>query len=235
MSINIKRKSTVEVMQHWGSDEFSVRAAQVSVKGANDPSLLTPGKKEGLIKHLVKMRHGVPFEHEGFTFYIQMPITVMRQVAKHRMTSISEVSGRYRELENNFYLPPVERPLVNTGTSARPERGESNQSQFSVMEKAHIVAYEKAWEAYQVMLEAGIWTEVARDVLPVGFMTEVYLSINLRSLMNFLAQRIDSDIALVRSHPMWEIEQVAERMEEEFANHFPLIWQGFIEAGRVAP
>lgn len=235
MSINIKRQSTVEVQQHWGSDDFVVKAAQVSVKGANDPSGVTPEKRAGLIKHLVKMKHGVPFEHSGFTFYVQTPITVMRQVAKHRISSISEVSGRYRELENTFYVPPVDRPLVNTGSSARPERGTGTDAQFSVMEKAHIVAYERAWEAYQVMLKQGIWTEVARDVLPVGFMTEIYISVNLRSLMNFLAQRVDSEAALVRSHPMWEIEQVAEKMEEAFADTFPLTWQGFIDAGRVAP
>lgn len=235
MSINVQRHSVVEVMQHWGSDDFVVQAAQVSLKGANNPTDLTPQKKEGLTKHLVKMRHGVPFEHEGFTFYIQTPITVMRQIAKHRITSISEVSGRYRELSNVFYLPPVDRPLVNVGTSARPERGRGSDAQFSVMEKAHIAAYEKAWDAYQIMLGAGIWTEVARDVLPVGFMTEIYLSINLRSLMNFLAQRIDSEVSLVRSHPMWEIEQVAEAMEIAFADTFPNVWRGFIEAGRVAP
>lgn len=235
MSISVKRSSTVDVQQTWGSDDFVVKAAQVSVKGANNPSGVTPEKRAGLIKHLVKMRHGVPFEHSGFTFYVQTPITVMRQIAKHRHSSISEVSGRYRELENNFYIPPVDRPLVNGGSSSRPEREDGTDAQFNIMEAAHHAAYERAWEAYRVMLDAGIWTEVARDVLPVGFMTEIYISVNLRSLMNFLAQRIDSDVALVRSHPMWEIEQVAERMEEEFADRFPLTWQGFIEAGRVAP
>ena len=235
MSINIQRHSVVDVIDVWGSDDKIVKSAQVSIKGANDPDDLTAVKKAGLVKHLAKMRHGVPFEHSGFTFYIQAPITVMRQIVKHRHSSLSEVSGRYRELENVFYIPPVDRPLENTGTSARPERGEGTDEQFRIMEAAHIVAYEKCWEAYQVMLKAGIMNDVARDVLPVGFFSEIYFTVNLRSLMNFLAQRIDSEESRVRSHPMWEIEQVAKSMEEAFETHFPDAYKGFIESGRVAP
>jgi len=235
MSINIQRFSVVEVIEAWGWDDKTVQAAQVSLKGNNNPDDLTPEKKKGLVKHLAKMRHGVPFEHSGFTFYIQTPITVARQIVKHRHSSISEVSGRYRELSNVFYLPPVDRPLENTGTSARPERGRGTDDQFHIMESAHIASYTKAWESYQVMLDAGIMNDVARDVLPVGFMTEIYFTLNLRSLMNFLAQRIDSEDSKVRSHPMWEIEQVAQKMEDFFAETFPNAYEGFIASGRVAP
>ena len=115
-------------------------------------------------------------------------------------------------------------------------------------------AYVAAWEAYQTMLSAGIAKEVARFVLPVGTYSTAYVTCNPRSLMSFLSLRTkrtkvskwtrfvdkllrrkrDPD-PLFPSFPQWEINQVADQMEEHFAKHFPITHAAFNAAGRVAP
>ena len=50
-------------------------------------------------------RHGTPFEHNAFRFHIRCPIFVAREWFRHRIGSFNELSGRYKELDGDFYVP----------------------------------------------------------------------------------------------------------------------------------
>ena len=127
------------------------------------------------------------------------------------------------------------RPLVNIGTSARPEFAPGTREQFEQYVADTCEAYEKCWEIYQRHLANGIANEMARVVLPVGIYSQMYVTINLRSLMNLLSLRVDSSDAAVRTRPQYEIQQVAEGMERYFQDLFPLVHKAFVDNGRVAP
>ena len=58
-----------------------------------------------LIHYLWKNHHTTPFEAVSFTFEIKAPIFVFRQWHRHRTWSYNELSARYRELPEEFYLP----------------------------------------------------------------------------------------------------------------------------------
>lgn len=219
--------SEVKLVDHMGSDLSIIRAAQVSVKGGNEPT----ERKAGLINYLMKARHGSVFESGVMTFYIKTQIFTSRQIMRHRISSPNEVSGRYKELEPLFYIPPVDRPLVNEGSGAHPKLVPGNEKQYQAMLDTLADTYQVCWEAYQDLLRAGVATEIARAVLPVGMFTELYMTFNLRSLMNFLSLRVQSPT----SKPQWEIEEVARMMEEAFQEKFPTVHDAFIKNGRVAP
>lgn len=219
--------SEVKLVDHMGSDLSIIRAAQVSVKGGNEPT----ERKAGLINYLMRERHGTPFEAGVMTFYIKTQIFSSRQLVRHRISSANEVSGRYKELEPLFYIPPVDRPLVNEGSGAHPKLVPGIPEQYLHVEETLQNTYENCWTAYQDLLRAGVATEIARAVLPVGMFTELYMTFNLRSLMNFLSLRVQSPI----SKPQWEIEEVARMMEEAFQEKFPTVHDAFIKNGRVAP
>jgi thymidylate synthase (FAD) len=85
------------------------------------------------------------------------------------------------------------------------------------------------------MLDAGIAREVARMVLPVNIYTSWYLTINLRSLFNFLSLRNKTDKTTVPTFPMWEIQEVANQMEALAATVVPESMKLFNENGRVSP
>lgn len=221
----------VRLVDHMGDDNSVVRAARVSTSGENAPS----GESKGLINYLMKHRHGSPFEHATMQWYIKAPIFVFREFHRHRIASYNEMSGRYTTLPPEFYVPAQDRPLINVGTSARPEFAPGTEEQYRLSVDDIMDAYVLAWARYQAMLGRGIANEIARMVLPVGIMSQMYVTMNVRALMNFLSLRIDHPDAAVRSRPQYEIQQVAERMEVDFKEHFPLVWGAFNENGRAAP
>jgi thymidylate synthase (FAD) len=76
---------------------------------------------------------------------------------------------------------------------------------------------------------------VARGVLPVATYSSMYVTLNARSLMNFLSLRTKRPDSTFPSFPQREIEMVAERMEDEWAALMPLTHAAFDAGGRVAP
>lgn len=221
----------VKIIDSMASDLSVTRSAQVSVKGENKPETDTPR----LINYLMSARHGSPFEHATFTWFVKAPIFVFREFHRHRIASYNEMSGRYTQLLPEFYIPSEERPLVNVGTSARPEfeAGSAEQWMKSTVMMADV--YEYAWDVYQSLLDQGVANEMARVVLPVGIMSQMYVTMNARALMNFLSLRIDHPESAVRSRPQYEIQQVAQKMEEDFKNLMPHTWEAWNSNGRVAP
>ena len=59
----------------------------------------------GLVRFLMRERHGTPFEHNFFRFHIKAPLFVTREWQRHRIGSFNERSGRYSELPDEFYVP----------------------------------------------------------------------------------------------------------------------------------
>jgi hypothetical protein len=62
-------------------------------------------RDEGLIRFLMRDRHGSPFEHNFFRFHVKCPIFVTREWQRHRIGSFNERSARYSEMPEEFYVP----------------------------------------------------------------------------------------------------------------------------------
>lgn len=230
-TIEMSSEMTVKLIDHMASDRAVTRAAQVSVKGENNPNTDMPR----LINYLMECRHGSPFEHSVMTLFIEAPIFVFREFHRHRIASYNEMSGRYTQLMPKFYTPPFGRKLVNMGSSARPEFEEGTRTQQDLVLGGDLDIAVTAWKQYQDRLQAGIANEIARTVLPVSIYSQMYVTMNARALMNFLSLRIDSADSNYRSRPQREIEMVAEQMEEIFAELMPATHEAFVRFGRVAP
>ena len=228
---------TVELVKSSASDADVIWAARVSTAGEQSMEEIgeDPARSAGLINYLARERHGSPFEHTSFTFFISAPIFVFREFMRHRIASYNEESGRYRELKPVFYIPDEKRKLVQTGKTGAYIFEDGTKEQFETSVAAMKKAYTVAYEQYQVMLNAGVAREVARTVLPVGLYSSMYVTMNARALMNFLSLRTSRDGSHFPSYPQREIEMVAEKMEAEFARQMPLTHQAFEKSGRVAP
>src|SRR4029078_7124417 len=67
----------------------------------------------GLIRFLMRERHGSPFEHGYFRFVVKAPLFVVREHHRHRAGhSYNEWSGRYSKMEPEFYVPEFVRTQV---------------------------------------------------------------------------------------------------------------------------
>ena len=220
----------VKLVRSMASDDMVIQAAQVSSKGENNPDTVP----ERLINALLKGRHGSPFEHTAFTFFIEAPIFVFREWQRHRISSFNEMSGRYTELKPKFYSPSVERGVINVGTKMKPVFVNHLEAAMDIQAILNHQS-DTAWAHYQYMLKAGIANEVARMALPVNVYSQMYWTVNARSLMNFLSLRVESDDSTFRSYPQHEIDLAARKVERNFQEQMPLTHKAFVQNGRVAP
>ncbi|AKY03807.1 thymidylate synthase [Streptomyces phage Amela] len=211
-------------------------AARVSTVGGTHEDVVDLARDKGLINYLMRDRHGSPFEHNHFVFYIEAPIFVAREFFRHRIGfSYNEESGRYKELDPVFYVPASDRNLVQVGKPGAYRFEPGTLGQYMSVTASSKDAYRAAWQAYQNQLGAGVAREVARNVLPVGIYTSFYATCNARSLMSFLSLRTQRENAKVPSFPLREIEMVADEMEVAFIDTMPITHLAFEMNGRVAP
>lgn len=232
--MKFRSNMTVELVKSSADDMDVVLSARVSTLGVR--SLVPPDSETaGFINFLMRERHGSPFEHSYFTFYVEAPIFVWREHMRHRIASYNEESGRYKQLEPVFYVPSADRPLVQVGKPGAYTFEPGDINQFFVVDNEIRVAASDAYDSYRTMLESGIAREVARMVLPLNIYSSAYVTMNARALMNFLSLRVASDDAQYPSHPQREIEMIAEKYEEIFASLMPQTHRAFVTNGRVAP
>ena len=229
--VQFRNDVTVELVQWMGDDASVVKAARVST-GAGET---TPEKDAGLINYLMRDRHGTPFEHNGFTFYIEAPIFVFREFMRHRIASYNEESGRYKKLEPVFYIPNEERGLIQSGKPGAYEFYQGSKDQWLTVAQETAEACRKSYAAYEEMLDKGVAREVARGVLPVNLYSSMFVTMNARALMNFLSLRTRREGTHFPSFPQREIEMVAEKMEDLWAEKMPVTYEKFNQHGRVSP
>ena len=230
MGISFRSDMTVELIDSMGGDDSVVRSARVSSGSVS----VSSEKDKGLINYLMRDRHGSPFEHAVFTFRIEAPIFVFREFMRHRIASYNEESGRYKELEPVFYVPGPERKLKQVGKPGAYTFEEGEYDQKMMVAPATMRIYDEAYSTYKKMLDKGIAREVARVVLPVGIYSSMYVTMNARSLMNFLSLRSEEQ-GTYPSFPQWEIAEVARQMEVFFMRQMPYTYTAFVQNGRVAP
>ncbi|QAY17253.1 ThyX-like thymidylate synthase [Streptomyces phage Bovely] len=234
--IKFRSTPTVQLVKSIAADSDVAMAARVSTIGGSHDKVVDLTRDEGLINFLMRDRHGSPFEHNSFTFYIEAPIFVAREFFRHRAGwSYNEESGRYKNLEPVFYVPAPDRPLVQVGKAGAYTFEEGSTYQKGLVPYVFEGVYSEIYGEYQSLLDAGIAREVARSILPVGIFTSFYATCNARSLMHFLSLRTTDDESTYPSFPQREIEQVAERMEDYFQHAMPITWRCFQKHGGVAP
>ena len=235
--IRFRSDVDVELVKASASDSDVLFAARVSTQGERsiDSAGADATGSAGLIKFLMRERHGSPFEHSVMTFHVRAPIFVWREHMRHRTASYNEESGRYRVLEPEFYVPAPERPLVQIGKAGAYEFIPGTVEQQELATDTIKGSCRASYAAYLKMLDAGVAREVARAVLPVTLYSSAYVTMNARAMMNFLSLRTKSDDSMFPSYPQREIEMVAEKYEQEWARLMPVTYAAFVESGRVQP
>ena len=197
----------VRLVDHMGTDLSVVRAARVSY----DEEWKAGDDEKGdikLLKYLKKHKHHTPFESVMFTFEVKAPIFVFRQWHRHRTWAYNELSARYRELPEEFYVPDYKHitPQAKLNKQGREEEG------FDEIEKLQIrnlisQQCEEAFRVYRALLGTGVAKELARLVLPVNTYSHMFGTVSLLNLMRFLSLRD-------HSHAQYEIRVYAEAMRE---------------------
>ena len=212
-AIHVLDHGFVRLVDHMGSDLAVSQAARVSYaadwRAGNDA-----GGDEKLIRYLMKNKHTSPFESVVFKFEIKCPLFVARQWHRHRTWAYSEVSARYTELPEEYYIPDVDK----VGTQSQ------NNKQQRVIDGSWTEADQKFCEdlqrhsaegfrLYQEHLAAGVPRELARCFLGLNTYTRYFGTVNLHNLLHFIRLRF-------HSHAQYEIYEYADALMHHI---FPIV------------
>ena len=218
--ISLLDKGFIRLVDFMGSDNRVVSSARVSFGG------VSKGEEQDkkLIKYLIEHRHHTPFEHCYFQFHVCCPIYVARQWMRHRWGSFNEISARYTQVKDEFYIPSVFR-----GQDIKNRQG-SVAADFDneALRKLYEESVEASFAAYNKLIQAGVAREMARGVLPVCQYTQFYWSVNARSLLNFLQLRTDG-------HAQYEIRVYADAIAQIFKEKMPWSWEAFEALNKTLP
>ena len=193
----------VRLVDHMGSDLSIVRSARVSYdavwRTGEDAS-----KDAKLIQYLIKNRHTTPLESVTFTFDVKAPIFVFRQWHRHRTWAYNEMSARYTELPEEFYVPEAAQ-ITTQSTSNKQMRTDELHPKAEQMREWMRVTNQVSFKMYHDLLAEGCPRELARSVLPVATYSQMFGTVSLLNLFRFLTLR-------QHEHAQFEIRVYAHAM-----------------------
>lgn len=198
-------------------DESIVRAARVSY----DQGSKGEAQDQKLVKYLVKHHHMVPLESVVFQFQIKCPIFVQRHIVKHRMSSMNEVSARYTEVKDEWYIPDKVRKQCTKNKQSSD--GEFDKEQNNKLREQMNAACDVSHQVYTILLKEGVSREMARSVLPQSMYTSFFWKIDLRNALHFCNLRNAPDC-------QYETRQFAIALEDIIKETNPISYQAFRNA-----
>lgn len=188
-------------------DELCSIAARTCYS-ADVPSEIEPNLN--ILRKVIQSGHTSVLEHASFTFAIEgISRACSHQLVRHRMASYSQQSQRYVKMDGFEYVTPES---IKNHEKTWDETGKTD------MEKWFTNAMESLSEFYQHMVSDGIPEEDARYILPNACNTNLVMTMNARSLLNFFAHR-----CCVRSQ--WEIRELANEMLRLVKEVAPVIFE----------
>lgn len=202
----------------WSGDLEIVRNARVSYD-ADWRTGEDEGKDSRLIHRMMEGHHSSPFESMVFTFEVKAPIFVLRQWHRHRTWSYNEVSARYAELPEEYYVPEAEKITTQHATDKqmRTEQIHGHSRAWQAMMQDH--NYD-AFSLYKRMLADGVPRELARTVLPLATYSRMFATVDLHNLFHFLRLRLDP-------HAQYEIRVYAQALLELVGPICPVAVEAF--------
>jgi thymidylate synthase (FAD) len=193
----------IRLVDSMGSDLSVIRSARVSYD-AEWRTGEDAGKDEKLIHYLMRNKHSSPFESVTFTFEVKAPIFVFRQWHRHRTWSFNEVSARYSELPEEFYVPAVEQITTQSASNKQMRTDEANPC-APVARGSMESCMKECFALYSDLLSQDVPRELARIVLPLGTYSHMFATVDLHNLFHFLRLRL-------HEHSQYEIRVYAEAM-----------------------
>ena len=182
----------ITLITHTPEPEMIIASAAKLCYSSSDIGSLMDGltveKIDSFIKTLTDLGHQSPLEHCTFTFGVEgVSRALLAQLTRHRIASYSVKSQRYvKEGQFEYVVPPS---IVD--------------NQFLKVKYNELM--KRIQEFYNSTIDFGIPAEDARFVLPNATETNLIMTMNVRSLLNFFELRCCE-------RAQWEIREMAYKM-----------------------
>lgn len=173
---------------------------------------LTDESAAKFVEMLSEIGHESPIEHASFTFGIEgVSRALLAQITRHRMASFSVKSQRYVREGAFEYVTPPEIAAEPEAKKIYDEIMAEDQKRYDrlteILKEKHINTFlsEGKDEKTATRLAEKKAIEDARFVLPNACETQMIMTMNARSLLNFFKHRCCN-------RAQWEIKDVADQM-----------------------
>ena len=193
------------------AEKFIAYCARVS-NPANQNNLETAPR---LLKYLIKHRHWSPFEMANMVVEIKTTRAISAQILRHRSFSFQEFSQRYSQVQSLPLPPLLRRQDVSNRQNSIDDIPLAEQ--YAWQDQINDM-YKKMHGLYDKMIDAGIAKECARDVLPIGSETTLYMNGTIRSWLHYIDLRTSPETQL-------EHRTIAEGCKNLIHNAMPAVYE----------
>lgn len=165
-----------------------------------------------LCDYLMRNKHTTPVEMIECWVEMKMPIFVARQFVRHRTATINEVSGRYIQLPEEWYIPETV-----GGKALNAKQGQEDNLEPEVQEWFKERLNEQCHDSYRMYcdaMEAGVAPEHARLLLHLNHYTHWLWKQDLHNLLHFLSLRD-------HSHAQIEAQKYAMAIDKMLRKYLP--------------
>jgi thymidylate synthase (FAD) len=229
VKIDVLDRGSIELLDHMGNDLTTVEAARVSfLKGATEMS----DRERRLIRYLAEHEHTSPFRHAMLMFRFKAPLFVARQLWKHivgitpefdlednlssfsggfKDTGWNEASGRYVELQEEFYVP--DRWRAQSASNKQGSAGDIQEQAAAA--DVYAEGLRQAYAAYRHLRELGVAKEQARVILPQSIYTHWIWTGSLQAFLHVVELRAKPDA-------QYETQQYGEAVRAILQEIFPV-------------
>ena len=167
------------------------------------------GVRERFFRNIIRNKHLSVVEH--IVFYIEIEGVsrfTLNQLVRHRIASYTQQSQRYTKTKLEYYIP-------------------SSIKENDCIMSEYKEAVEKIYETYTKFIkEYKIPKEDARCLLPISMLSNISMTINLRSLINFFELRTDN-------HAQKEIRDLAKLIAKKLKEKYPITINELEDSGII--
>lgn len=159
-------------------------------------------------------KHASTIEHLSYSFDIDgISRACLQELARHRIASYTVKSSRYtlQELKDEVQLNYKEDVLHLIDTVV---------SKYCVLTENHLVNAKIARQLVNLrsVIIDGVPNDIAKYCMPEAYKTSLVMTINARSLQNFLELRSSK-------HALWEIQDLAKAMYDAIPEEHKFLYE----------
>lgn len=216
----ISEVSLVDKMQ----EDIALKVVNSARISYNNKKETFDEKDKTLCRFLMDNEHTSPFRHSYYTFHIKAPLFLFRQLMKYQVGSVfrtyevdgkevkvdifdhlydddkgcswNEISGRYTQTSEQFYIPKKLRSNPSHGNKQSSGEYKNPLQPYEVdhmyPESIYFNMATKCKESlylYNQYIKNGVAKEICRMFLPQAIYSEAYWTVSLQSILHFLKQR----------------------------------------------
>lgn len=171
-----------------------------------------------LVRFMLEHGHVSPFEMASLCVEINTTRAIAPQILRHgKGFSFQEFSQRYADPS---LLPPIELPMLRRQDKKNRQASHDDLDPELVERLKRQIEkhYNSSRDLYQMLVQFDVAKECARDVLPLGVPSRLYMHGNLRSWIHYIQLRCGIETQL-------EHRLIANDCREIFKEYFPIVYE----------